>query len=143
MERKLACEPIDICCIVGLPFQKFPEVEPKFVNKYIYQLEFPWNIAFEDAKGRLERVVENLRGLFADFIKHFYQNSLRISADNGENYYCAVVRKRNPIWTIELGYNINFMCQHNNFEDGDLIRFKFDVDLRCHAYKIIKSNDDN
>ncbi|GAU28437.1 hypothetical protein TSUD_54880 [Trifolium subterraneum] len=107
MERMLACEPIDTCCIVGLPFQ-------------------------------------NLRGMFADFIKHFYQRSLRISADNGENYYCAVVRKRrDPIWTVELGYNINYLCRDNNFEGGDLIRFKFDVDLRCHACKIIKSDDDN
>jgi hypothetical protein len=57
-----------------------------------------------------------------------------LSADDGLMYAFSVNVDRDAR-NIKLGNQWNVLCKNNDFKDGDVIRFKFDKDLRCHVFK--------
>ncbi|WJX14835.1 hypothetical protein P8452_05044 [Trifolium repens] len=36
---------------------------------------------------------------------------------------------------VKLGYDWSLICECNKFAGGDVVRFKFDTDFRCHLFK--------
>jgi hypothetical protein len=56
-----------------------------------------------------------------------------VSADDGVIYNLSVIVDRD-VRNVKLGNQWNMLCKNNNIKDGDVIRFKFDKDLRCHAF---------
>jgi hypothetical protein len=73
--------------------------------------------------------------LLGEFLRKHLIIDLVCCTDDGMSWPLKVMKLHDPYKTI-LGDTWMELCQSNNLKGGDVIRFKFDSEFRCHVYKV-------
>jgi hypothetical protein len=80
-------------------------------------------------------VLQTLENDFAEFLREKKIQNVDCCTDDGNTHALIVLMKIGDNLKVKLGYDWSLICECNKFAGGDVVRFKFDTDFRCHLFK--------
>jgi hypothetical protein len=72
---------------------------------------------------------------FACFLREKRIQYVNCCTDDGNTWGLNLLMKTGVNLKVKLGYDWSLMCEANKFVGGDVVRFKFDTNFRCHVFK--------